>query len=327
MSNAFHPEFLLATADAELIERAEPALAQLGRVQTPATAEALLEAVAALPQAVIALDTRLPGIEIGQLLAAVRALPGGAVSPIVLFSDTVTDEWRERLREGVISDLVPISIGREFLAVRLGMVLAAQNRERELERLRERDATVAVTDPLTGVYNRSALLPLLFRETDRVQRMKTSLCLILMDIDDFGHWNVRLGTEACDDLLAQTAGRVRRMLRSYDLLGRIGKDEFLTALPGCSAVNAMTLAERIRQEVFATPFDVSGKAIRLSACFAVASSQGRSPVVVLRELEEGLTVAKQDGPETIRLAAEWLRAKVAPVQFLSPASDEDLVTW
>lgn len=326
MSNAIHPEFLLASTDAALIERAEPALAQLGRVQAVATAEALLAAAAALPQALVALDTRLPGMEIGQLLAAVRALPGGSVSPIVLFADTVTDEWRERLREGVVSDLVPISITWEFLAVRLGMVLAAQNRERELERLRERDATVGVTDPLTGVYNRSALLPLLFRETDRVQRMKTSLCLILMDIDDFGHWNVRLGTEACDDLLAQTAGRVRRMLRSYDLLGRVGKDEFLTALPGCSAVNAMTLAERIRQEVFATPFEVSGKAIRLSACFAVASSQGRSPVVVLRELEEGLAVAKQDGPETIRLSAEWLRAKVAPVEFLAP-SGEDLVAW
>lgn len=326
MSNAIHPEFLLASTDAALIERAEPALAQLGRVQAVATAEALLAAAAALPQALVALDTRLPGMEIGQLLAAVRALPGGSVSPIVLFADTVTDEWRERLREGVVSDLVPISITWEFLAVRLGMVLAAQNRERELERLRERDATVGVTDPLTGVYNRSALLPLLFRETDRVQRMKTSLCLILMDIDDFGHWNVRLGTEVCDDLLAQTAGRVRRMLRSYDLLGRVGKDEFLTALPGCSAVNAMTLAERIRQEVFATPFEVSGKAIRLSACFAVASSQGRSPVVVLRELEEGLAVAKQDGPETIRLSAEWLRAKVAPVEFLAP-SGEDLVAW
>lgn len=327
MSNAFQPEFLLASADADLIARAEPALAQLGRVQALPTTDALLQAVAVLPQTVIALDTRLPGMEIGQLLAAVRALPRGSVSPIVLFSDTVTAEWRQRLREGVISDLVPLSIAREFLAVRLGMVLAAQNRERELEKLRERDATVGVTDPLTGVYNRSALLPLLFRETDRVQRMKTSLCLILMDIDDFGHWNVRLGTEACDDLLAQTAGRVRRMLRSYDLLGRMGNDEFLAVLPGCTAVNAMTLAERIRQEVFAAPFEVGGKAIRLSACFAVASSQGRSPVVVLRELEEGLTVARQDGPETIRLAAEWLRAKVAPVQFLSPAADEDLVTW
>lgn len=327
MSNASQPEFLLASVEAELIERAEPALAQLGHVQTLSTPEALLQAVAALPQAVIALDTRLPGMEIGQLLAAMRVLPGGSVAPVVLFSDTVTEEWRERLREGVISDLVPVSMTREFLAVRVGIVLAAQIRERELERLRERDATVGVTDPLTGVYNRSALLPLLFRETDRVQRMKTSLCLILMDIDDFGHWNVRLGTEACDDALAQTAGRVRRMLRSYDLLGRVGKDEFLAVLPGCTAVNAMTLAERIRQEVFAAPFEISGKAIRLSACFAVASSQGRSPVVVLRELEEGLIVAKQDGPETIRLAAEWLRAKVAPVQFLSPSADEDLVTW
>ncbi|MFP5237967.1 MAG: diguanylate cyclase [Acidobacteriota bacterium] len=327
MSDACYPEFLLASADAQLIERTQPVLAGLGRLQVHQSAETLLQAAAELPQSLVALDTRLPGMEVGQLLAAMRALPGGSVSPIVLFSDTVTEEWRERLREGVISDVMPLSITRDFVAVRLGMVLAAQTRERELERLRERDATTGVTDPLTGVYNRSALVPLLFRETDRVQRMKTSLCLILMDIDDFGHWNLRLGTGACDDLLAQMAGRVRRMLRSYDLLGRMGKDEFLVALPGCTAVNAMTLAERIRQEVFATPFQAAGKTIRLSACFAVASSQGRSPVVVLRELEEGLAVAKQDGPETIRMAAEWLRAKPAPVEFLSQTAGEDLVAW
>ena len=99
------------------------------------------------------------------------------------------------------------------------------------------------------------MLGRLFRETDRVQRMNTALSFILFDIDDFGHWNSRLDTSACDDLLASVAERVGRLLRSYDLLGRVGKDEFLVALPGCSALNAGLLAERMRTEVFAEPFD------------------------------------------------------------------------
>ncbi len=322
------PDFLLASDAPELLARMEPVMAgHPARVQKLHSADALLQAVNEQPSALLALDARLPGMEMGQLLAALRAHPGGAVLPIVLFSDSVTSELRARLHEGVISDVLPPSIPADFLRLRLDAALASHERLRELDRLRERAAANAQTDPLTGVYNRQALLSLLFRETDRVQRMKTSLCLILFDIDDFGHWNVRLGPSACDDLLSQSAARVRRLLRSYDLLGRIGKDEFLAALPGCSAVNAMQLAERIKQEVFAAPFQIAGKAIRLSACFAVACSQGRSPVVVLRELEEGIAVAKQDGPETIRLAAEWLRAKPAPVEFLSPTSGEDLLAW
>lgn len=311
------PEFLLASDDAALLARVEPVLAaHPARVRKLHSAEELLGAVGDQAVALLALDAGLPGMQMGQLLAALRAHPGGAGLPIVLFSDTVTNELRDRLREGVISDVVAWQMSADFLQLRVEAALAGCERQRELERLRERASTNAQTDSLTGVYNRQAMLSLLFRETDRVQRMKTSLCLILFDIDDFSHWNLRLGPGACDELLEQTAVRVARLLRSYDLLGRVGKDEFLAALPGCSVVNAMQLAERIKQEVFAAPFQIAGKAIRLSACFSVACSQGRSPVVVLRELEEGLAVAKQDGPETIRLA-EWQEAKPAPVEFLT----------
>lgn len=311
------PDFLLASDDAELLSRMEPLLASHpARVRKLHCANELLEVLGEQPAVLLALDGKLPGMAMGQLLAALRAHPGGAVLPIVLFSDSVTAELRDRLREGVISDVVPPRMSADFLQLRVEAALAAHERQRELERLRERAASQAQTDTLTGMYSRAAMLSLLFRETDRVQRMKTSLGLILFDIDDFGHWNLRLGPGACDELLGQAAARVGRLLRSYDLLGRVGKDEFLAALPGCSVVNTMQLAERVKQEVFAAPFMVGGQAIRLSACFAVACSQGRSPVVVLRDLEEGLALAKQEGPETIRLA-EWQDAKPAPVEFLT----------
>ena len=59
--------------------------------------------------------------------------------------------------------------------------------------LREAAALNAQMDRLTGVYNRETMLSMMFRETDRVQRMKSSLCVILFDIDDFGHWNLAAG--------------------------------------------------------------------------------------------------------------------------------------
>jgi diguanylate cyclase (GGDEF)-like protein len=171
------------------------------------------------------------------------------------------------------------------------------------------------------------MLSMIFRETDRVQRMNSSLCMILFDIDDFGHWNSRLGTDACDDLLCQIVTRTTRLLRSYDILGRPGMDEFLIALPGCSSVNAVMLAERLRVDVFCSPFRVNGDAVRLSACFGIAASGGRSPVVVLREAEQALLVAKSAGPESIQCAGDFPEPCAAPVAFLSSTSGDELLAW
>jgi diguanylate cyclase (GGDEF)-like protein len=209
----------------------------------------------------------------------------------------------------------------------LEAALRNNQRSRELELLREASALHAQTDRLTGVYNRETLLSMLFRETDRVQRMKSPLCMILFDIDDFGHWNLRLGPDACDQLLCLIVARTARLLRSYDLLGRAGKDEFLMALPGCTTTNAVMMAERLRMDAFSAPFHINGDAIRLSACFGIATSLGRSPVVVLREAEQALQMAKATGPESIQCAGDFPEPSAAPVAFLSPGSGDELLAW
>src|SRR5665213_3567270 len=306
MHAQIQPLFLLASSDPVFLSAVEPVLVSLGgRINTVLSTEAALTAMTAscLP-AMALIDVRLQGMEMAQLLAAARADEVERCFPIVLFSDTVSDEWKDRLEEGVVSDLLPLHNEAEFLRLRLELVLHSDERRRELEMLRESVAMNVQTDLLTGTLNRATLLAMLFRETDRVQRMNTSLCMILFDIDDFSHWNERLGARACDALLVQVTARVMRLLRSYDLLGRVGTDEFVAALPGCSTVNAVLLAERICQEVFGEPFEMEGNAVRLTACFGVASSNGRSPVVVLREAEHALLAARESGSESIRRAVD-----------------------
>ncbi len=323
------PTFLLASHEPALLAAIEPVLAASGaNVEIFLSAEAALPALTlAHPPSLALLDVNLPGMAMGQLLAAARAEAIGRRFPIVLISDTVTQEWIDRLAEGVIDDLVPGATEPAFLRLRLEAVVRNQRRSRELDLLREAATLNAQTDHLTGIFNRETMLSMLFRETDRVQRMKSSLCMILFDIDDFGHWNSRLGPDACDDLLCQVVARTTRLLRSYDLLGRVGKDEFLLALPGCSSVNAVMLAERLRVDVFCAPFRVAGEAIRLSACFGIASSMGRSPVVVLREAEQALLTAKAAGPESIQCVGDCPQPNAAPVAFLSPSSGDELLAW
>jgi diguanylate cyclase (GGDEF)-like protein len=323
------PVFLLASPDPALLAGLEPMLAAGGaRVEIFLSAEAALPALTAADAPTLALlDVNLPGMEMGQLLAAARAETADRRFPIILLSDTVTQEWIDRLAEEVIDDLLPRAFQPAFLRLRLEAVLRNHGKSRELELLREAAALNAQMDRLTSIYNRETMLSMLFRETDRVQRMKSQLCVILFDIDDFGHWNLRLGSETCDELLCQVAARTTRLLRSYDLLGRAGNDEFLMALPGCTSFNAVLMAERIRMDVFSVPFRVNGDAIRLSACFGIANSLGRSPVVVLRESEQALLVAKTIGPESIQCAGDFPEPAAAPVAFLSPTSGDELLAW
>jgi two-component system cell cycle response regulator len=351
------PTFLLASAQPALLSRVQPAaLAARARVEVAVTAEAALSAItkagalgsssqASLnsslhssldssfgaspgPSLDLALlDNDLPGMETSRLLAAIRAEAGQPGLPLVMIADSITQEWLDWLAEGMIDDLIPRGAEPAYWQIRIERTLRAQRLVYEVNHLRQAAAGNAQLDRLTGVYNRDAMLTMLFRETDRIQRMNGSLSLILFDLDDFGHWNSRLGGEACDEMLCQVAARTARLLRSYDLVGRMGKDEFLVALPGCATANAEMLAERLRLEVFSSPFRVHGDSIRLSACFGIASSQGRSPVVVLREAEQALQCAKRTGPEAIQCFGTPAQPSPAPVSFLCATSGDELLAW
>ena len=324
---------LLASHDPVLLTAMEPVLLTGGyHVQVVLSAQDALSCCSGPnPPELVLLDSALPGTEpnlgIARLLASLRVLENCRAMPIVLISDTITPEWSARLDEGVLDDLIPRAADPVYWRVRIDLLRRANRLAQEVDTLREAALHHAQLDRLTGAYNRETLLAMLLRETDRAQRMNSALCLILFDIDDFGHWNARLGAQACDELLCQVAGRSTRLLRSYDLLGRPGKDEFLAALPGCSTVDALMLAERLRMDVFAAPYRIGGDSIRLSACFGIATSHGRSPVIVLREAEQALEYAKSEGPETIHCYDGSQSPARAPVTFVSPTSGDELLAW
>jgi two-component system cell cycle response regulator len=324
-----NPNFLLASSEPALLSALEPLLAACGaHVDIALSAESALTLLRKPgPHSLALLDVDLPGMEIGQLLAAVRSAGEPGSFPIVLISDTVSPALLDRLAEGVIDDIVPRSTVAQFWQVRIASVLRNHRAGCELDELRDSSAQTAQYDRLTSTYNREAMLGMLFRETDRAQRMNSSLGMVLFDVDDFGHWNSRHGSDACDDLLCQIVCRATRLLRSYDLLGRVGKDEFLIAMPGCSSINAEMLVERMRLEVFNSPYLVAGESVRLSACFGISTSRGRSPLVVLREAEKALALARTAGPESIQCFGESPHAEQSPVTFFAPQSGDKLLAW
>jgi diguanylate cyclase (GGDEF)-like protein len=325
MGTAEPPTYLLASHEPSLRAALEPVLASFGaKVKIVLSAQAALEAMKSADAPKLALlDAHLPGMEMRHLLDQARLSETGHSFPIVPILDTLTDAWVERLRAGLVDDVLLRSAETSFWQIRIELVMRAHWQARQLEALRDETTEKARRDPLTGAYNREAMLSLLFRETDRVQRLRNSLCLVLFYIDDLSHWDSRQGMTVCDELQLRVAARVRRQLRSYDLLGRSGKDRFLAALPGCSRENAILFAERLLAETFDAPFRLGSESIRLTACFGIASSLGRSPVVVLREAEEALKQARDAGPESIRCFSDEAPL-LAPVVYLSAASCEEL---
>jgi two-component system cell cycle response regulator len=170
-------------------------------------------------------------------------------------------------------------------------------------------------DPLTGTWRREAILDLVFKETDRVQRLQSPLSIMLIDIDGFTEVNSKYGHNDADKLLKLFANRLRHQLRSYDMLGRYAGDEFMIAVPGCTSADAELKAERIRMAIANRPFKVEGNECFLTASIGVAGSLGRSPLIALREAERALTLAKQQGQNTVRFFGEINAQQSAPPEM------------
>jgi two-component system, cell cycle response regulator len=148
------------------------------------------------------------------------------------------------------------------------------------------------------LLSRNELIAALFRETDRAQRMKTGLAVILCGIDDWENWESRLDEQTLKDAVGEITTRIVRLLRCYDLVGRYGDGEFALVLPGCNSFKACSMAERL-SFVFRLELAAGNDEMRFTACFGVAGSGGRSPVVVLRNAENALRNARTRGSGSV----------------------------
>ncbi len=121
-------------------------------------------------------------------------------------------------------------------------------------------------DPLTGLPNRGGFDEYLRKAIDeRVsQRVSTPISLLMVDVDDFKHFNDTHGHVAGDQALRSIARAIQAGLRAGSLAGRYGGDEFGVVLPGCSFANLETVAERIRMRVAEQKVEIGGKRFEVS---------------------------------------------------------------
>ncbi|HEV8033418.1 MAG TPA: diguanylate cyclase [Yoonia sp.] len=153
-------------------------------------------------------------------------------------------------------DVVPATSGADEIIMRATRLIARKRQHDKLRDTVRNGLNAAVTDPLTGLFNRRYVEPHLARLADQSRKSGRELAVMMIDIDHFKSVNDTHGHAAGDKVLVELANRLRENLRAIDLVARMGGEEFLVAMPGTSVSDARMAAARLCELVNATPFNL-----------------------------------------------------------------------
>ena len=180
----------------------------------------------------------------------------------------------------VISAVLAITVFILFKNIRLGNVLKQ----------------IASHDALTAIYNRRYFLEQAAVQISRSIRLNNECFIVIFDLDYFKVINDTHGHSAGDAVLRETADRVKKAIRPYDLFGRYGGEEFILLMCDTDHKNVINAIERIRQDVFAEPILYEGKKLILTASFGIAPAAPVNDLSAAIEIaDEALYRAKEAG--------------------------------
>lgn len=210
------------------------------------------------------------------------------------------------------NDIVCATVNLDEICHRCAVLLRAKHEADALRRTVETGLKAAITDPLTGLFNRRYALPHLDRLFEESRVSGREFAIMVLDIDHFKSINDTYGHQAGDEILQQVARRLQDNLRAVDLLARIGGEEFLVAIPNSDVVHARTAAERLRHLIGDTPFFIGGDEteIRVTLSVGVSLNNGEADISLPHDLSEivsaadvALYQAKTEGRNKVNLAA------------------------
>jgi diguanylate cyclase (GGDEF)-like protein len=256
------------------------------------------------PPVLAILDWEMPGVEGVEICRRVRALGREPYIYVILLT---ANERKEAVVEGLAAgadDYVRKPFDKHELEVRLRAGKRVTDLQSELIAARESLRAQATHDPLTGLWNRRAILDLLEKELARNRREGTSLAALVIDLDHFKKINDTHGHLVGDTVLLEAAKRMRSVLRSYDAVGRYGGEEFLIVLTGCTKEIAARRADQVRDAIGSEPMLV-GKPITVTGSVGVAVAPGDAevdPRELLAAADEALYRAKNAGRNRIAVA-------------------------
>lgn len=165
----------------------------------------------------------------------------------------------------------------------------------------EKYKRLAITDPLTNLYNRRHFFDKASEETIRSERYNRPLSIIMIDADHFKDINDKYGHQAGDHVLTVIAERLVNNLRPSDVPARFGGEEFCLLMPETDIEHALQVAERLRKSISDTPIEYNNNQITLTCSFGVTEKNEDDTDIsnLISRADNALYNAKSDGRNTI----------------------------
>ncbi len=224
-----------------------------------------------------------------------------------------TDRVAKALDLGA-NDYLIRPIDENELLARTRTQIRRRRYQKRLRRNYERSLEMALTDSLTGLYNRRYLEAHIGGLIERITGGRRALSLMMFDIDFFKRINDSYGHACGDEVLREIATRVMQNVRSFDTVARFGGEEFVVVMPETDLAVASAVAERLRGYIAAQPFAISDPVgaipVTISVGVVAADIAGDSTADILKRADEALYEAKRLGRDKV---VAWTPEGLIPV--------------
>jgi diguanylate cyclase (GGDEF)-like protein len=240
----------------------------------------------------ILLDLIMPGKSGLETLKILKSLQVSQSIPVIMLSSSMDDNAIVKALDLGADDYVIKPYIARVLLARIRTSLRAKENSLKLEKM-------AKTDYLTGINNRGNFISLAKKSLSYNRRAKEELVIAMIDIDFFKSINDKYGHHIGDLCIVAVTKCLKEGFRDYEIIGRIGGEEFAVCLPGTSMHDACNVFDRFRRSIESlnVPTTIGNQYVNMTVSIGLASTEAGNDDVValLKQADKGLYYAKHNG--------------------------------
>ncbi|KKB09502.1 PleD family two-component system response regulator [Devosia chinhatensis] len=233
-----------------------------------------------------------------RVCSQIRTVEQARNLPIILMADPADKPRVVRALDLGINDFIHRPLERNELVARVRTQIRRHRYALELRQSVNNTLAMAVTDELTGLYNRRYFERHLNIMLGKAQEQERDLALMILDIDHFKAVNDTHGHDIGDAVIREFSARLRRNIRGVDLACRFGGEEFVVLMPDTDFAQADAVAERVRQSIAEKGFEVgNGRPLSVTVSVGVSLNETRAdtPESLVKRADVALYRAKREG--------------------------------
>ncbi|MDE0796687.1 MAG: PleD family two-component system response regulator [Alphaproteobacteria bacterium] len=254
----------------------------------------------------ILVDDRVGGNDVLRFCSQLRSSGVTRHSPILIMLDDGDTERLAKVLDLGVNDYLVRPVNKNELTARAKTQIRRKQFEDNLSQQYEKSLTVGVTDSLTGLYNRRYLETYFEELSSDLRGGGKPTSLLIMDVDHFKAVNDDYGHAAGDEVLRGLTQRVLSGIRGFDTAIRLGGEEFVMLMPNVDGGSAVIAANRLREMIDVTPFEIDDKGQTLKVTMSIGVATGAADEIALNDLleraDQALYTAKNGGPNRVEVA-------------------------